>query len=621
MYAWQNNVFVKLPGAGIDIAVNEEGDIWSIGAVEISTGGNAIRRYQNGRHIQTNGAAVKVAVQPNGKPWVINKNNNIYRRTGDGWTQYTGSFVDLDVGADGTLWAVGEDKLTYRFNEKTGQFIHVDGTKTASRIGVDKYGLAWMTESSKAIYQYIDTCIEQEWPIDKNLEEEQTPANPLQDTDRECALKNWELLAGAALDIAVTPEGQVWVIGTNEKIYYWNENKWSWTAVPGAAVRITGGTNNKPWVANSAGNVYRWKGDGWEQIGGVSAKDISVSVNGDVWAVGKEDNGVYHYQSGSKTWNQVAGKNADKICVDIQDTPYMVDTGRAIWKWSGNNWVRFSGAALDIDCAPDGDIQVIGTNRVNYKWSYARNSWQAGTGRNLYSIAGTDDDVTYMTDNNNAIWRQSSTKWVWLSRYGYDIAAGADGSIFLVSNNKVAGGYGVWRFQHQKRNWDQISKYHGATRVAVDGSGNPFIVDESNQIFRWVDGRFIQIEGAAQDIGVNEDGVAWIIGIDESIQRLNLKTGKFTKVNGAAVRIAVAKGGAPWVVNSAGNVYKRIGDSWTHYPGVSGQDISVGKENEVYVTSKDNTIYRFNDKTNQWNLVDGVAKTLAVDKYGLIWAL
>jgi len=188
-------------------------------------------------------------------------------------------------------------------------------------------------------------------------------------------LKRWELLTGAALDIAVTENGGVWVIGTNQKIYQWNEKNFNWDAVSGAAVRIAGGPKNQPWVVNSGGNVYEWNGKGWNHIPGVDAIDIGVSPNGEVWVVGR-DRIVYHYTEENKIWNSVeTSASANRIAVDNHDVPFVVHTNGVIQKWASNKWENQPGRALDIAIGTDGTIKVIGTNRVDYTWSYAKKSW------------------------------------------------------------------------------------------------------------------------------------------------------------------------------------------------------------------------------------------------------
>jgi len=57
------------------------------------------------------GAAVRIAVGPNGVPWVVNNGGLVFHGTanGQGWTQINGNILgsDISVGYDGTVWIIG----------------------------------------------------------------------------------------------------------------------------------------------------------------------------------------------------------------------------------------------------------------------------------------------------------------------------------------------------------------------------------------------------------------------------------------------------------------------------------------------------------------------------------
>lgn len=65
-----------------------------------------------------------------------------------------------------------------------------------------------------------------------------------------------------------------------------------------------------------------------------------------------------------------------------------------------------------------------------------------------------------------------------------------------------------------KNKWVQKSGY--AKRIAVDGSGIPYVVNRSNMIYKWDERRntWTSIPGKATDIGVSSKGDLWIISTD-----------------------------------------------------------------------------------------------------------
>jgi streptogramin lyase len=66
----------------------------------------------------------------------------------------------------------------------------------------------------------------------------------------------WEQVPGAALDIEIGPDGEVWMIGQDEGIYRWTGSDWE--QVVGTAVRIAVGPSGEPWVLDHAGGIFRW---------------------------------------------------------------------------------------------------------------------------------------------------------------------------------------------------------------------------------------------------------------------------------------------------------------------------------------------------------------------------
>src|SRR5262245_43984874 len=65
--------------------------------------------------------------------------------------------------------------------------------------------------------------------------------------------------------------------------------------------------------------------------------------------------------------------------------------------------------------------------------------------------------------------------------------------------------------------WVQVEGF--GTRISVAPDGSPWVVNAQNEIYRWSGGRFQKLPGTARDIGVGGDGSAWIIGTDLGIYK------------------------------------------------------------------------------------------------------
>lgn len=166
-----------------------------------------------------NGAGTDIDVDGSGLAWVVNKSQYIFQHNGKKWFRWSGRAFDVGVGPEGQLWVIGTNVEgggygIYRWTGapgfKKGKWVKVPGSALRISVGPGE-GSAWVVNKNKNIYQYVEN-------------------------------KRWKKLPGAAYDIGVGGNGQMWVIGTNTEgggygIYRWNGIKYN--KIPGSALRIS----------------------------------------------------------------------------------------------------------------------------------------------------------------------------------------------------------------------------------------------------------------------------------------------------------------------------------------------------------------------------------------------
>jgi hypothetical protein len=81
-------------------------DVWSFSNTTVSGGYFTIQRWTGSTWTSVSGAAVRIAVDPVGKPWVVNS-QNIYGWSGSSWIAVPGAATDVGIGANGDVWAIG----------------------------------------------------------------------------------------------------------------------------------------------------------------------------------------------------------------------------------------------------------------------------------------------------------------------------------------------------------------------------------------------------------------------------------------------------------------------------------------------------------------------------------
>ncbi|RLE17341.1 MAG: hypothetical protein DRJ14_06700 [Acidobacteria bacterium] len=211
--------WTHIPGKkAIDVGVGANGSVWIVGTSPVY-GGYAIYRWMGDKFARVDGGAVRIDVDQNGLPWVVNSMNDIYRRVGNHWKRMPGKAVDIGIGANGSVWVIGIGRTPgghgiWRWNGSNWD--KVQGA--AVRIDVDVAGNPWVVNDAGGIFKWNG--------------------------------KGWNRLPGLGTDITVGG-GSEWVIGTNSVpgghgIYRWNSRRRNWERIPGGAVAISAGGSPIP---------------------------------------------------------------------------------------------------------------------------------------------------------------------------------------------------------------------------------------------------------------------------------------------------------------------------------------------------------------------------------------
>jgi len=204
--------WTSLGATASDIAVSSTGVVYAVSA-GVGNGDKPVMKLSGSSWVtQHDNAGVRIAVDPQGMPWLVNGAGTLFHytvtvtRTGDEdikggmqrtlkWEPASLRALDVAVGANGAVWAIGADQATYHL--VNGAWNSVGGG--AQRIAVDPAGNAWVVNGAGDIWKYMPT--------------------------------GWQQLAtGVARDIAIAPDGTVFILGTK--------------AVPGGleVLKMTGST-------------------------------------------------------------------------------------------------------------------------------------------------------------------------------------------------------------------------------------------------------------------------------------------------------------------------------------------------------------------------------------------
>lgn len=205
--------------------------------------------------------------------------------------------------------------------------------------------------------------------------------------------------------------------------------------------------------------------------------------------------------------------------------------------------------------------------------------------------------------------------WQRLDGEASDIGVGADGSVWVIGTDERGGGFGIYHWNGA--GWSRVEG--GAVRIDVDPSGMPWIVNDSHDIYRRVDNRWLRVAGEARDIGIGADGSVWVTSGGGTFRWNGVDWDPF---RGSGTRIDVDPSGNPWVVNSSDKIYQLIAGHWTRRTG-AGRDIGIGADGSVWLVGTsdddgDHGVYRWTGEF--WNRVIGSLRHISVDPDGYPWA-
>jgi hypothetical protein len=205
-----------------------------------------ISRWDGRQWVQVSGSAARIAVGPDGVPWIVTADNRIFQQVRGEFRQLPGAARDISVGGDGTAWIIGTDDAVYRWNGTAWGRLNVSGVA----ISVERSGTAWLVGRDQRIHVWVGT--------------------------------RFIPYMGAARDVGAGSD-DVWVTGTDNGIYRLTPE--GWTPVPGSGGRISAGAPGTVWVVNDFGSIYRFENGAFHEVAG-RAQDVAANARGDVWIVG-----------------------------------------------------------------------------------------------------------------------------------------------------------------------------------------------------------------------------------------------------------------------------------------------------------------------------------------------
>ena len=207
------------------------------------------------------------------------------------------------------------------------------------------------------------------------------------------------------------------------------------------------------------------------------------------------------------------------------------------------------------------------------------------------------------------------------------VAAGPDGSIWVLSNQGAGPDQAIWHYANGA--WSNISG--GATRLAVAPDNTLWAVTAAGGIFHYT-GSWTQIAGGASDISVGPDGSVYVIsnqgGGPFGRGAWHYANGAWTQLPGGGIRVAASwdlgthlgtiTPGTLWVLNTPGDLWYYNAANGFHQLGGGGVEMAPTSNGGMFVlgfpASPNGYPLWYNDlNTGTWTQMTGGGVSVATD--------
>jgi hypothetical protein len=253
----QTLVIQDLPGEGTDLSVGADGTVWLVG-YDPSDKTRDLYRWNGSAWDQMEGDGFRIAVDPQGNPWVLDGDGDVKYWANGAWSNKPGRGTDIAVGANGDVWMVGwyNDLLDTDRDPENRDIFHwmgsdwekIDGD--AVRIAVAPDGTPWILNDDGRLRQRVNG--------------------------------EWVPVEGRAIDIGIGADGTVWVTTLTDD---WGEDGklamlqgTNWITQTRSSASVTVAPNGMPWFTQGDGDVFRGLGyEGYLETPVVSSGHVELS--------------------------------------------------------------------------------------------------------------------------------------------------------------------------------------------------------------------------------------------------------------------------------------------------------------------------------------------------------
>jgi len=482
------------PGGAI-LALGREGEVWQW------KGRNNWGRLP--------GSFSRVALDKDNTPWGIAADGRIMRYQGSYWTALPGAARDIAGGADGSVWIVQADGQPARWVARERAWLSQPAPESLRRLAIGPDGKPWAIKESGAVARFDG--------------------------------KQWESLPEVeAADIAIGPEGSMFVAGADKQLRRWDAAGKRWERLNGEAATVAVGPRGKPWIATEEARIFA--SAFFDDLPDSQVNTVSVAMANAAVNAAKVGLGGTATASGSSV-------------VGVPGTGTGAPKGRVS---DPLEYRKVAGTARDIAIGAEGSVFVVTYDGGLARWSNTRNAFLAFPGQ-FSRIAVAPDGKPWGITTKGEVFRHDGSDWKLVRHIAaQDIAIGFDGTVIVADTQRYLQKYApaADAFARLPAGADGVPPT--GVKVAVDPSGKPWVITADGFVARCDQASCERLPVKARSLDIGPEGSIVIVDSDRILRRWNERDGTFDRLDGIADLIdlaSVGPRGKPWLLSTAAEVW------------------------------------------------------------------
>jgi Tectonin domain len=507
--------------------------------------------------------------------WVVDEDGRLFREEANGWMIINGRVNDIATGANDTAMAIGPDGHALLWRAKAKRWQDLDVGATAVAVGADSE--PWLSLSSGGIFK-------QQTNKSRNKSTSLVPADSL------LQVMDWRRINGTAQALAISASGKVMALSPDGQAWQRLSTQ-GWSKLPGRFSRLTVLPNGEPWALDNEGRILRFSGSQWLEMPS-RASELSAGSNGVLWVL-LDDGRLAQWQSSGRIWQAIEAtspwKTLRSLAVESNGAPWIINQSGQVNRFDGNAWQAVPGVMADaLATGPDGSIFALAAGQIRR-------------------------------------YNRLEKRWLRVTGQAKAIAVGPQGMPWIVTNRHEI--YASAMFDEVRPD-SNSSTPAGQVNATAAVTSNILTLPTSKEILNLASFKQVQ-QVAARDISIGKDGGVFALAFDGSVIRWNNGQQRFLSYPGQFKRIATAPDGQPWGISTSGEVWHHTSNGWARILNITAQDIDIGADGTVIIAATDNSLHRFNQRTELFDRLESQSDDeaapsgyrVAVDHRGQAWTL